>query len=470
MGYHLVAAAAAAPLVPSLDRFASSKSICGRGLKCGRRRVAAAAAMVAAPPQPQVEEARQGVELMQPEYYTIGHLRHVRAYGVHFKEGPDGVGVYAAKDMTDIERPRVILEVPMEILVTVSSNLPWMFFPDIVPIGHPVFDVINSTDPETDYDIRLGCLLLLALEQDGNFWRLYGDYLPNQAESTDLLLATEEELDALQDSVLSQCIKDEQEKIQKKWEECFHPGAPLKLKRLARDSDRFKWAVGMARSRSHTLTMKIGSKVQVANIISPYADMLNHSFQPTCSLRWRACDRVLEVVVKAGQTIREGDEMTLDYLPKNPTRDYMHRFGFSSPVNPWNVVKFSGSVSIHRDSFLSAFGISGLGPNYYLRGTDDPMADGAVLAAARILPMWSDADLPFLPSMEKRAVRELQKECRQLLSAYPSSYEQDVKLMAAAGEDKSVRWKSALKYRSDEKLFLRKVVRILDVYLSRLLY
>ena len=45
---------------------------------------------------------------------------------------------------------QVIMEIPLELMLTVSQKLPWMFFPDIVPVGHPIFDIINSTDPEVN--------------------------------------------------------------------------------------------------------------------------------------------------------------------------------------------------------------------------------------------------------------------------------------------------------------------------------
>ena len=40
------------------------------------------------------------------------------------------------------------MEIPLELMLTISKKLPWMFFPDIVPVGHPIFDIINSTNPE----------------------------------------------------------------------------------------------------------------------------------------------------------------------------------------------------------------------------------------------------------------------------------------------------------------------------------
>lgn len=44
---------------------------------------------------------------------------------------------------------------------------------------------------QTDWDIRLASLLLLALDTKDNFWQLYGDYLPGVDDSTSLLLASE---------------------------------------------------------------------------------------------------------------------------------------------------------------------------------------------------------------------------------------------------------------------------------------
>lgn len=54
------------------------------------------------------------------------------------------------------------MEIPLEVMLTISQKLPWMFFPDIIPLGHPIFDIINSTNPEVvllylslliDYDL-----------------------------------------------------------------------------------------------------------------------------------------------------------------------------------------------------------------------------------------------------------------------------------------------------------------------------
>lgn len=48
-----------------------------------------------------------------------------------------------------------------------------------------------SLHMQTDWDIRLASLLLLALDTKDNFWQLYGDYLPGVDDSTSLLLASE---------------------------------------------------------------------------------------------------------------------------------------------------------------------------------------------------------------------------------------------------------------------------------------
>jgi histone-lysine N-methyltransferase SETD3 len=40
------------------------------------------------------------------------------------------------------------MEIPLELMLTITQRKPWMFFPDIIPLGHPIFDIIESTDPE----------------------------------------------------------------------------------------------------------------------------------------------------------------------------------------------------------------------------------------------------------------------------------------------------------------------------------
>jgi hypothetical protein len=42
------------------------------------------------------------------------------------------------------------MEIPIELMLTISQKKPWMFFPDFIPVGHPIFDIINSTDPEVN--------------------------------------------------------------------------------------------------------------------------------------------------------------------------------------------------------------------------------------------------------------------------------------------------------------------------------
>ncbi|XP_040361880.1 protein PLASTID TRANSCRIPTIONALLY ACTIVE 14 [Rosa chinensis] len=140
---------------------------------------------------PRAEDSPSELEPADPDFYKIGFVRSMRAYGIEFKEGPDGFGVYASKDVEPLCRARVIMEIPLELMLTISQKLPWMFFPDIVPVGHPIFDIINSTDPETGWDLRLACLLLYAFDWEDNFWQLYSDFLPSADECPSLLLASE---------------------------------------------------------------------------------------------------------------------------------------------------------------------------------------------------------------------------------------------------------------------------------------
>ncbi|KAL9667774.1 hypothetical protein QQ045_002142 [Rhodiola kirilowii] len=104
--------------------------------------------------------------------------------------------------------------------------------------------------------------------------------------------------------------------------------------------------------------------------------------------------------------------------------------------NPWDVIQFSGNARIHLESFLSIFNISGLPEEYYYNsgGGGGSFVDGAVLAAARTIPAWSDKDLPPIPSQEQSAVKELQGQCQQMLAEYPTTSEQDQEILETMPE------------------------------------
>ncbi|KAJ6388357.1 hypothetical protein OIU77_026855 [Salix suchowensis] len=413
------------------------------------------------------EESDSELEPADPDFYRIGYARSMRAYGIEFKEGPDGFGVYAAKDVEPLRRARVVMEIPIELMLNISKKLPWMFFPDIIPLGHPIFDIINSTDPETDWDLRLACLLLFAFDCEDNFWQLYSDFLPSADECPSLLLATEEDLLELQDENLASTVRKQQLRALEFWEKNW-------IKRLARDPEKFIWAVSMAQSRCINMQIRVGALTQDTNMLIPYADMLNHSFEPNCFFHWRFKDRMLEVMINAGQQIRKGEEMTVNYMNGQKNDMFMQRYGFSSPVNPWDVIQFSGNARIHLDSFLSVFNISGL-PEEYCHNTGllskegDPFVDGAVIAAARTLPTWSDGDLPPVPSIERKAVKELQEECQKMLAQFPTTSKKDLKILDSMPEATRT-LEAAIKYRLHRKLLIEKVVQALGMYQERILF
>ncbi|CAK9327267.1 unnamed protein product [Citrullus colocynthis] len=465
------------PQVKDFRSFSSPRfSYCSSASSKGRLRPIKAATEIPAFPllqPPKVDESPSELEPADPDFYKIGYVRSMRAYGIEFKEGPDGFGVYASKDVEPLRRARVIMEIPLELMLTISKKQPWMFFPDIIPVGHPIFDIINSTNPETDWDLRLACLLLYAFDREDNFWQLYGDFLPSFDECTSLLLASEEEILELQDQNLASIIRDQQRRALEFWERNWHSGVPLKIKRLAQDPKRFIWAVSIAQSRCINMQTRIGALVQDANMLIPYADMLNHSFRPNCFFHWRFKDRMLEVMINAGQQIKKGQEMTVNYMNGQQNNMFLQRYGFSSPVNPWDMIEFSGNARIHLDSFLSVFNIAGLPENYYYNGRlsnkEDTFVDGAVIAAARSLPSWSDGDIPPSPSRERKAVKELQEECRQMLAAFPTTTEKDQKMLDSMPQATRT-LEASIKYRLHRKLFIEKVIKALDIYQERILF
>ncbi|KAH9623833.1 hypothetical protein KSS87_004145 [Heliosperma pusillum] len=408
-------------------------------------------------------------------------------------EGPNGFGVFASKDVEPLRRARMIMEIPLELMLTISKKLPWMFFPDIVPIGHPIFDIINATNPETDWDLRFACLLLLAFDQEGNFWQLYGDFLPSIDECTSLLLATEEDLLELQDQSLALLMREQQHRALEFWEKNWHSAAPLKIKRLAREPERFMWAVSMAQTQCINMQIRIGALVQDTSMLVPYAGKVNIAPPHDQGLREkvgvasiedemkenlemvRSCDtdRMLEVMINPGQKINKGEEMTVNYMDGQQNNMLMQRYGFSSHGNPWDMISFTGDSRIHLETFLSVFNITGLPIEYYhnseIAVDGDKFVDGAVIAAARTLPTWSDRDVPPIPSEERKAAKELQQQCQEILFRYPTTSKQDEQILASTPDARRT-LEAAIKYRLHKKLFLQKVIDALDIYQDKILF
>ncbi|KAK9106405.1 hypothetical protein Syun_022416 [Stephania yunnanensis] len=413
------------------------------------------------------------VENTRPPYSRIHYKYIMKLIGVVLKEGIDGEIVWSSAPTEPVCRCMNYNGNPTGADVNISQKLPWMFFPDIIPVGHPIFDIINSTNPEVDWDLRLACLLLFSFDVEGNFWKLYGDFLPDKEDCPSLLLATEEELLELQDENLASIMRIQQRRALEFWEKNWHSAAPLKIMRLARDSDRFMWAVSIAQSRRINWQVRIGALVQDANMLIPYADMLNHSFKPNCFLHWRHKDRMLEVMVNAGQQISKGEEMTINYMNGMKNVALMQQYGFSSSENPWDDIEFSGNARIHLDSFLSVFDIAGLPEEYYhnsrLSNNADGFIDGAVIAAARTLPTWSERDVPPIPSLERNAAQELQEECRQMLAEFPTTSDKDQKILDKMSQPRRT-LEAAIKYRLHRKRFLEKVIKALDIYQERILF
>jgi hypothetical protein len=69
------------------------------------------------------------MEAADPDFYRIGYARMMRAYGIEFLEGPDGMGVYASRDVQPLRRARVSYRrslpfiAPTSLCCSSSSNL-----------------------------------------------------------------------------------------------------------------------------------------------------------------------------------------------------------------------------------------------------------------------------------------------------------------------------------------------------------
>ncbi|XP_028553221.1 protein PLASTID TRANSCRIPTIONALLY ACTIVE 14-like [Dendrobium catenatum] len=76
--------------------------------------------------------------------------------------------------------------------------------------------------------------------------------------------------------------------------------------------------------------------------------------------------------------------------------------------------------------------------------------------------------MPPLPSVERRAARELQAECRQMLAELPTTSQEDQHFLESNSQTRTS--EAAIKYRLHRKLFIEKVVQALEIYQDRLLF
>ncbi|KAI7994427.1 Protein PLASTID TRANSCRIPTIONALLY ACTIVE 14 [Camellia lanceoleosa] len=129
--------------------------------------------------------------------------------------------------------------------------------------------------------------------------------------------------------------------------------------------------------------------------------------------------------------------------------------------NPWDVIQFSGNSQIHLDFFLSVFNVSGLPEEYYhnsqLSSDGETFVDGAVIAAARTLPTWSDRDMSPIPSAERKATL-----CQKL--------EGRLKLQSMKSEIRYINRVCICRYRLHRKMFVEKVIQALDIYQEQILF
>ena len=93
-----------------------------------------------------------------------------------------------------------------------------------------------------------------------------------------------------------------------------HEHLQLKLSDSSNVLNIFSWSLSFEiwfKLHSDQTVFSIDVLKKLNNISSFLADMLNHSFQPNCFFHWRFKDRMLEVLINAGQQIKKGDEVCL---------------------------------------------------------------------------------------------------------------------------------------------------------------
>ncbi|XP_024159091.1 uncharacterized protein LOC112166469 isoform X3 [Rosa chinensis] len=86
--------------------------------------------------------------------------------------------------------------------------------------------------------------------------------------------------------------------------------------------------------------------------------------------------------------------------------------------------------TVIKNQIVESMGCNQLSGNAgHLSSGGGTFVDRAVIAAARALPIWSDGGCASNSSMERRAIKELQEECRQMLAAFPTNFKEDQNIL-----------------------------------------
>ncbi|OMO93325.1 hypothetical protein CCACVL1_06549 [Corchorus capsularis] len=372
---------------------------------------------------------------------------------------PEGLGLVAKKD---IAKNEIVLEIP---------NRFWIN-PDTVSASE-IGSVCSGLKPW----VAVALFLIREKFRDDSKWRVYLDILPQLTDST--VFWSEEELAELQGTQLLSTTLGVKEYVQNEFlqveADVILPNkklfpAPITL-------EDFFWAFGILRSRAF-------SRLRGQNLVLiPVADLINHS--PSITTEDYAYEikgaglfsRDLLFSLRSPIPVKAGEQVLIQYDLNKSNAELALDYGFIESNPERNAYTLTLEIP-ESDSFfgdkLDIAEMNGLGESAYfdiVLGRSLPPTlipylrlvalggtDAFLLESIFRNTIWGHLDLPISRANEELICRVVRDACKAALSGYPTTIEEDEKLLEEGNLEP--RQRIAVGVRAGEKKVLQQIDEI----------
>ena len=302
-------------------------------------------------------------------------------------------------------------------------------------------------------DLRVAVALMWATRNVPQ-WRAYkDDVIPREYES--LYLATDEELDALQDENVRRMAVGSRMNYAAGWSAVgqSHPEIVAALDEGAvadgpATQEEFDWA----RATAHTRAMSGALGGAPCAFIVPGVDLANHSFRPNTifgvaedgesfQLTWDTEHSTAPGKSREPEPPRANDEVLICYGARMPNALLMLHYGFLDPENPNDQLPMECMIPGARKIRSSAVSAAGKA----LSDEGDERAEWA----ARCMLAMADPTGAGDDGSDAACVAEMDAAAEAILDGFPTTEEEDRALVEAG--DMSPRMEMCVRYRMLQK-------------------
>ena len=330
----------------------------------------------------------------------------------------------------------------------------------------PVVDFL--TRGEAPKDLRVAVALVWATRAVPA-WRAYRrETVP--AEFDALYLASEEELEALQDASISRMAVGAGANYAAGWGwvRANHPEVVDALESIENDEssisveDDFAWARACAHTRAMSGTLGGGA----CAFVVPGVDLANHSFEPNAafSVSRDATSFALTWDMEHSTTFgkrstptppKRGDEVLICYGARMPNALLMLHYGFLDPANPNDQLPMEcllPGARIVRSKSVARAG----------KRLSDVKDERAEWAARQMMTMANPLDDAGDAQSDKQCVAAMRDAANATLDAFPTNAAEDEALLEKEASGMTSRMEMCVRYRLLQKRNIEAFVRFLD--------